>query len=148
MRFAASTTTIMIIFAVFTQLPGDTLAGKGEVIPELKSTENTVGGLVFVEAGPGSTNKVYELARPTSERIYVITVVNKGDTDLVVVFQATSLSDGRALTVKSTPIPPGSSRGVEGQLNRAKDFIAVECGATKEKKTAKYHWGIAVLPMK
>ncbi len=145
MRFAASTTTIMILLAVFTQLPGETLGD--EVIPVLKSTENTVGGLVFVEAGPGSTNKVYELAR-SSERIYVITVVNKGDTDLVVVFQATSLADGSAQTVKSTPIPPGSSRSIEGQLNRPKDFIAVECGAADGKKNAKYHWGIAVLPMK
>jgi hypothetical protein len=147
MRLAASTTTTMIMLAVFTQFPGETLAGKGEVIPVLKSTENTVGGIVFVEAGTGSTNKVYELTVP-SQRIYVITVVNKGDTDLVVVFQATSLANGSALTVKSSPIPPGSSRGVEGQLNRPKDFIAVECAAADGKKTAKYHWGIAVLPMK
>jgi hypothetical protein len=146
MRFAASTTTIMIMLAVFTQLPGETLAD--EVIPVLKSTENTVGGLVFVEAGPGSTNKVYELVRP-SERTYVITVVNKGDTDLVVVFQATSLADGKALApLKSTPIPPGGSRSVEGQLNRPPDFIAVECGAADGKKSAKYHWGVAVLPKK
>jgi hypothetical protein len=145
MRFAASSASMIILLAVFTQLPGETLAG--EVIPALKSTDNTVGGIAYVEAAPGSTNKVYELAR-SSERTYVITVVNKGDTDLVVVFQLTSLSDGKALTVKSTPIPPGASRSIEGQLNRPRDFIAVECGAAEGKKTAKYHWGIAVLPMK